>query len=257
MATLKRRLHDQLSPTARVEEGLSPTNKAVILAILVSVVSAVLETEPGLRSRYGAIFTLVNTALLWLFVAEYLARLWVNGETPRFAGLRGRAVYITRWWSLIDLAAILPALLVPEADWMILVRIFRLLRILGLARGRFGTAFRAVGTALSERRFELYVSLAIALGLLLFSATALYLAERGAQPEAFGSIPRALWWGVATLTTVGYGDVYPITALGKLFAAVFALAGIGLIALPAGILASAFSDALARGRAAEREAGGK
>jgi len=252
MARLKHALYEQLSPLARENRGVSPLNKVIIVAILVSVASAVLETEPTLRARFGETFALIHMSLLTLFIVEYLTRLWVIGENARFAGFGGRLVYITRWWSVIDLAAILPALLFPGAEWMILVRIFRLLRIIGLARGRFATALRAVGSALADRRFELYVSLMIALGLLLLSATALYLSEREAQPETFGSILRALWWGVATLTTVGYGDVYPITAVGKLFAAVFALAGIGLIAMPAGILASAFSDALRRDDAEQR-----
>lgn len=98
--------------------------------------------------------------------------------------------------------------------------------------------------AIAQRRHELGISAVVAIGLMLTSSTALYLAERGLQPEEFGSIPRAMWWSVATRTTVGYGDIVPVTALGRLFAALTAVTGIGLIALPTGILAGAFSEAL-------------
>jgi voltage-gated potassium channel len=97
--------------------------------------------------------------------------------------------------------------------------------------------------------------MAIAGALLLISASALYVLEGGAQPDAFGSIPRAMWWSVATLTTVGYGDVVPVTALGRVFATLTAITGVGLIAMPAGILASAFSDAMQRKRDREDKDG--
>lgn len=99
--------------------------------------------------------------------------------------------------------------------------------------------------------YELLLSVGVAGLLLLLSSAFLYAVEAAAQPEAFGSVPRALWWSIATLTTVGYGDVTPITALGKLFAGITAVAGIGLIAMPTGILAAAFSDAFQKKDAPE------
>ena len=99
-----------------------------------------------------------------------------------------------------------------------------------------------------ERRFELLLSLAVALVLLVLSSTAMYLVEGPTNPEAFGSIPRAMWWSIVTLTTIGYGDVFPVTLGGRMVAGVTAICGIGLIAAPTGILSAAFSDALARRR---------
>ncbi len=104
-------------------------------------------------------------------------------------------------------------------------------------------AFNAVTQAVRRRAYELWLSLVFSAALLLVSSAFLYLIEGGIQPEAFGSIPRAMWWSVATLTTVGYGDVYPVTAVGRFFGALTAIIGIGLIAMPTGILASAFSEA--------------
>jgi voltage-gated potassium channel len=118
-------------------------------------------------------------------------------------------------------------------------------RILALAKlGRYSSALANIVGAIQSRKYELLISLCTALLAMLASATVLYGLEGGNNPESFGSIPRALWWGVATLTTVGYGDVFPITVMGKIFAGVFALAGIGIIALPTGILAGAFADAI-------------
>ena len=108
--------------------------------------------------------------------------------------------------------------------------------------GRFSDALNALGRALYQRRYEMILSAGAAFMLLLFSASMLYVVEAEHQPDTFGSIPRALWWSVATLTTVGYGDVTPITALGRVLAGMTAIAGVGLVALPAGILAAAFSD---------------
>jgi voltage-gated potassium channel len=126
---------------------------------------------------------------------------------------------------------------------MQLARLVRLARI-----GRFSRALNLVFEAIRSRGTELLMAIGIAFALMLAAATLLYIVEGPVQPEAFGSIPRAMWWAVATLTTVGYGDVVPVTPLGRVLAAVTALAGIGFIALPTGILASAFTDALRRAR---------
>jgi hypothetical protein len=119
---------------------------------------------------------------------------------------------------------------------------------LSLAKlGRMSTALRNLSLAITSRRYEFFVTMGLALCLLLFGATALYWIEGPLQPDKFGSIPRALWWSVITLTTIGYGDVYPRIPAGKFVAGLFAIAGVGVIALPTGILAAAFSDAVQRG----------
>lgn len=113
-----------------------------------------------------------------------------------------------------------------------------------LARiGRFSQAWTSLFEAISKRGSEIAISITIAFILIIISSTVLYLAEGAAQPEEFGSIPRAFWWSVATLTTVGYGDVTPVTGLGKVFAGITAILGVGLVAMPTGILAAAFSEA--------------
>lgn len=228
---------------------MSPVNKIVCWLIMGATALAVLETEDTIMKSYHGIVILLELFFVSAFTVEYSCRLYAVGENPRFAGWRGRIRYVFSFWSIIDLLAILPYILTLGASNSLIVRLVKLCRILRVARlGRFSQAFRALVEAFSERKYELALA-SIAAGLLLIlSSTLLYVAEAETQPETFGSIPRALWWSVATLTTVGYGDVTPITPLGKLMAGTTALAGIGLIALPTGILAAALSDAFQRQR---------
>ncbi|MGI0490010.1 potassium channel family protein [Pantanalinema rosaneae CENA516] len=151
---------------------------------------------------------------------------------------------------MFDLVAIMPIFVMAMGPDTFLLRFVRLLRLLRLSRlGAFSAAMNHLGEALRLRRFELLVSVVVVVSLLLFTSTLLYLVEGERQPDVFGSIPRAMWWSLATLTTVGYGDAVPVTALGKFFAGLTAMGGICVIAIPTGILASAFSDVMQQRRA--------
>jgi len=189
------------------------------------------------------------------FLLEYAARVWVQGENPMYnEGLIGRLRYVVTPAAVLDLLAIAPILVTFAGSEAFLLRLFRVFRVLRLARlGRFSQAMGNVIEAIRSRRHELWLSVGAALVLLVLSATVLYLVEGEDQREAFGSIPRAMWWAVATLTTVGYGDVYPVTVLGRIFASITAIAGIALIAMPTGILAAAFSDAMQGQKKDKRE----
>lgn len=247
---LRQRLYRQLYAGAWVGDGMSPINKLVCLLVLIAATVAVLDTEITLRNRFGDLFFGIELVLFAFFIVEYIARVYASGEDPQYRGFVGRLKYIVSFWALVDLLALIPFIVTLGVSDAFVMRLMRLLRLLRLARlGRFSDAIDAVLTAVAERRYELMLSLLAAMFLLVGSSSVLYLVEAEAQPEAFGSIPRALWWSVATLTTVGYGDVTPITAVGKIFAGVTAIAGIGLIAMPTGVLAAAFSDALQRRRA--------
>lgn len=248
-------LYRQLAPETRLQLGLSVTNRIICVLILLASLTAILETEPTLRALSPHLFSILETVFVVLFVGEYLLRLYAIGEEPRYRGVGGRIRYIFSFWALVDLIAILPYFLGFMAqDNAFLVRLFRLLRMLRLARlGRFSQAWSALADALKTRCHELLLSVGVAGLLLLFSSSCLYVVEAAAQPDAFGSVPRALWWSIATLTTVGYGDVTPVTAIGKFFAGLTAVAGIGIIAMPTGILAAAFSDAFQKKHRASKE----
>lgn len=233
-------LHAELYPGP----GLSVTNRLMVAVILLSVCSAILETEDQLYQAAAAAFGTFELIIVVLFSAEYLARVWTCPERP---GHRSRLRYMTHPAMLIDLVVVLTMIFGLMGLEGTLLRLVRLLRVLRVAKlGKYSSALATLGAAVRDRGHELIVSLLIALLLLLVSSSALYVVEGGDQPEAFGSIPRAMWWSIATLTTVGYGDAVPVTPLGRIFAAVTALTGIGLIAMPAGILAAAFSDVMQR-----------
>ena len=247
--TWRRQLYIQLEPRAWLM-GVSPLNRLICGLILITVIAAALETEPSISRGYESITRALELIFSGLFLLEYLARVWVCVEDRRYRRpLRGRLKYMLTPAALLDLLASLPLLLGFWGAESLILRLVRLLRLLRLTRyGPLARALHHVVSAVHSRKYELYVSLIIAFSMIFISSVALYWGEGEVQPEAFGSIPRAMWWAIITFTTVGYGDVYPVTSLGKVFASVTALSSIALVAMPTGIMASAFSDAMRRGK---------
>lgn len=244
--TWRQRAYEMLEPTAWPFRGLSPVNQIVFALILATVTLAVLETEPTVVKGHSRLFDHLEPVFGALFSIEYVARVWTAVENPRYGpGWKGRVRYMLSATAVIDLLSIVISFATPSGMKPYMLRFFRILRILRLAKlGRMSSAMSYLIEAVQARRYEMFFSLVIGLSFLVLSATALYMVEGPVQPDKFGSIPRAMWWATATLTTIGYGDVYPITPLGKLFAAISAVAGIGLVALPTGIMAAAFSEAV-------------
>ena len=244
---LQERIFLQLHGTART--GLTATQRVGAVVIVLAVVLAVIGTEPSLPTAVSEGIETIELLLGVVFLAEYLARIWSSGCRPEFAGLRGRVRYATGFFSLVDLLALLPFLLGAIGSESLVLRVVRVFRLLALSRlARYSEAMRLVITAIADRRYELLFAVMLAGAMILVSSAALYVVEGGTQPEVFGSILRAMWWSVSTLTTVGYGDAVPHTPLGKVFAGLTAIAGIGMIAMPTGILAASFSDGFARAR---------
>ena len=224
--------------------------RIVLFFILASVAAAMLETVPELNAEYKWYFLAVERVALVLFAAEYIARVWVSVEDrdPRFHHrLHGRLRYMLTPMAIIDFLAIVPAILtiLPAHD-LLVMRLFRLLRMLKIMR--HSPALATLWSAIySERRAWLAV-LTILVTLICFVATLMWLVEHNAQPEAFASIPHAMWWTVVTLATVGYGDVVPVTTLGRVIAGFAMFMGVGMFTLPAAILASAFSREIGRSK---------
>ncbi len=251
MPGLRARVARALDPALRRAPGLSIANKAIVAIVFLSIAVGVLETEVTLRETFPRAFAAIETLCLAVFAVEYAGRVYAAPENPAH---RSRLGFILTPSALIDLAVIVTLVLPFFGLESSLLRVVRVVRILRLAKlGRFSLAMRLLGDAVWRRRFELGVSLMFAAIALLVSASLLYLVEGVLQPESFGSIPRAMWWSIATLTTVGYGDAVPVTGLGRVFGALTALAGVGIIAIPAGLLAGAFAEAVAEARARGQE----
>lgn len=248
--TLRHRLYRQLDPRAWAGHGLSPLNRWVAGLILASVLLAVIDSEPAVMAGREVFFHTLEYALGAVFLVEYLARVWVCVEHPREHGAwRARWRFIRSPAGVCDLLALSPLLLHGMGAEAYMLRLLRVLRLVRLARlGRFSPALNLLAQAVKARRFELLASAVVSFAILLISSTLLYMVEGPGQPETFGSIPRAMWWAVSTMTTVGYGDAVPHTGLGKLLSGLTAIVSIGFIAMPTGILAAAFSDALHKRR---------
>lgn len=247
---LKLLLDRQLNLDSWGKPGFSPFNKVLLFLILASIGLFTLETEPGIEGAWLDAIDIVNQLILCVFGIEFLLRLWASGETQGVKGLAGRSRYAGRFWLGIDFLAFGPELLligllsvgvgVPiSVEGLKAIRLLRLLKL-----ARFVPAARMLVEVVQSVWRQLVTSFVASATLVYLAAVGVYYTESGANPENFGSISQCLWWAVVTLTTVGYGDVYPITALGKTFAGVIALIGVGIIALPSGIIAGAFMERL-------------
>ncbi len=211
--------------------------------IILNVLSIILESYKELKNDYNHEFYYFELFSIVIFSIEYLLRLWSSDfDYKKGNYLTKKLKFITSKFGLIDLLSILPfylPLIFPfDLRVIRVLRLFRLLRIFKL--GRFSKSMKTIASVLKETRDDLVITLFVAIVLLVLSSTLMYYIESDAQPEKFESIGQAMWWSVATLTTVGYGDVYPITGIGKFLSAVIALIGIGFVALPTGIISSAF-----------------
>ncbi len=214
--------------------------------ILANAGAIVLASVRSFAECYGAFFTGFEYVSVAVFTAEYVLRLWSCVEDRHYRHpLRGRLRYMLTPMAIVDLLAVLPFYIAfggVDLRMLRILRVFRLLRLVKIAR--YSRALQVFGRVLVNTAGQLVFSLVLLAVLLLLASSLVYMAEQDAQPEAFSSIPAAMWWAVATLTTVGYGDIYPVTPLGKFLGSVIAVFGIGMFALPAGILGAAFVEAL-------------
>ncbi|TFL20115.1 ion transporter [Jannaschia formosa] len=215
-------------------DGEGPAGRAFGLAlsglIFASALIIAVETVPDLPRWAARGLSLAEIVILAVFTVEYLARLWAAERPLRYA---------LSFWGLVDLLAILPGLLLLAPDWAAL-RVLRLLRLLRLLKMfRADRSLARLVRALASCRGDLAVFGFLSLCMAYLSAVGIYHFENAAQPEAFASIPHALWWAIATLTTVGYGDVYPVTTGGQIFTACILLVGLGVVAVPAGLVTAA------------------
>jgi voltage-gated potassium channel len=226
-------------------------NAFIIVLIILNVFAVMLETVPSIYGAHKEFFAYFDTASVIIFTLEYVMRVWsCNHEAKYSHSLHGRIRYIFSFGALIDLLAILPfyAHIFMGFDLRVL-RILRLLRFLRLFRlTSYMKATRMVINVFKSTKNELLLSLVLTLFLIVISSCLVYFCEHLAQPEKFTSIPGTMWWSVVTLTTVGYGDMYPVTTLGRMLTSIILLAGVALFALPAGIITAGFLDEIRKAR---------
>ena len=228
MATLKQMIEESDTPAGRTFDLI------VQSLIVVSLVTFSLETLPDIPRAMRRWLSTIELFTVVVFSVEYLLRVWVAKPSRH---------YIFSFFGLIDLAAILPFYLATQVDLRSLraFRLIRLFRILKLAR--YSAAARRFHRALQIAKEEIALFLAVTVILLFLAAAGIHHFEHQAQPEAFASIFHSMWWAVATLTTVGYGDVYPVTVGGRIFTFFILLIGLGVVSVPAGLVASALAKA--------------
>jgi voltage-gated potassium channel len=227
---------------SRVVDGL------IILLVVVSLTSVALESVPALAASQHGLFIAIEIVALVVFSIEYALRLWAAAEHPLYRHLPAPLAalkYATSAAGIIDLIAVLPFwfafVLAPEFQILLVLRVVRFLKL-----GRYSPAIRSLLDALYAERRALTGCFVILIGAALVMATLMYLVERHAQPGKFGTIPDAMWWAIATLGTIGYGDVVPVTPLGRILATCTIFLGLVMVALPVGIVATAFADDIHR-----------
>lgn len=212
--------------------------------ILLNVAAFIIGTIPAVDAVAGTHLFIFEVFSIIVFTIEYLGRLWSCTSLEKYRNpVTGRLRFAASPLAVVDLLAILPFYLTFLGLDFRFLRILRIVRILRIAKlSRYLSSLHLFVDVLRNRKEELIMTTTVLLILLIVSSSMMYYAEYDAQPEAFTSIPATMWWAVATLTTVGYGDIYPITALGRIFGSGVAVIGIGLFALPTAILGSGFIE---------------
>lgn len=247
--TLRKKTHELLATGSNDLIG-KLIDWFLMVLIAINVIAVIMETEAWFYAEYKTYLFWLEIFSVFVFTIEYILRMWSCVEDPHYSKGRrslARLKYGFTPMAIIDLLAIAPFYLafLFSIDLRFL-RILRLLRIFKLTR--YSEAMTTLLKVLRDEVNSFAAAIFIMLIIMIIAASGIYLVEHEHQPEAYGSILESMWWSIVTLTTIGYGDVYPVTVMGKFFAAIIMLAGVGLVALPTGILASGFSDNLHRGR---------
>ncbi len=246
--TLRRKIYDVIEGGQGETRASHIFDLVIVALIALNVAAAILETVPSIRAQYGRWLSNFEVLTVGAFTIEYLLRLWTAVEVPllsRMAGWKARLTWARSPALVIDLLAILPFYLSSIISVNLgVLRVLRLLRFLKLSR--YSPAMHTLIRVLHNEGRALVGACLLLFMAILFSATLMYHLENAAQPDKFGSIPEAAWWSIATLTTVGYGDVVPITPLGRFIGGLTTIIGLSILALPIAIISTGFAQELQR-----------
>ena len=229
----------------------------IVILILLNVAAMVIESVKRVYDAIPAWFLAFEYFSVAVFTVEYAARLWTCVEEPAYERpVLGRIRFALTPLAIVDMLAVLPFYLPFLSVDLRVLRMFRLLRIMRLMRvaklARYSESLQMLMRVIRAKREQLMSAVSLLLIMLVVAATLAFYAESRAQPKAFSSIPAAMWWAAVTLTTVGYGDIYPVTVLGKIVGAMIAMTGIGMFALPTAILGAGFLEDLEQHKKARK-----
>lgn len=244
--TAKEKVHSLLHPEIVGDKHWDKIiNIFIIVLIVLNVLAVMIETVDSIRIPHEQFFRDFDVFSVIIFTIEYVLRVWSSNHDPKYRhSINGRLKYMVSPAALIDLIAILPFFVhaIVGLDLRVL-RILRLLRFFRLFRlTAYTKSAHMVINIFKSRKSDLILAFILTSFLIVIASCLVYFAEHGAQPEKFSSIPATIWWSIVSLTTVGYGDMYPVTVLGKMFASLTLLAGVALLALPAGIITTGFIE---------------
>lgn len=247
---LRKRIYEILE-VGKPGDTLSRNFDIFIISLIgLNVIALILESVESIHNLGPKTFSGFEYVSVIIFSLEYILRIWSCVENPAYRKpITGRLRFSVTLLALIDLLAILPFYLPFTGFDLRFLRAVRMMRIFRVAKiGRYSQSLKTLQRVLTQKKEQLISSVFILFLLLIIASSMMYFAENRVQPENFSSIPATMWWAVATLTTVGYGDVYPVTQIGKLIASVIAILGIGMFALPTGILGAGFVEEIDRHR---------
>jgi len=250
----KKKVHILLHPELGYTKWDKILNGFIIILIMLNVIAVMLETVPWLHERYFDEFMMFDRVSVIIFTIEYMLRVWSCTHEVRYRhGFLGRLKYMVSTYALIDLLAILPFYIhvFVGLDLRVL-RILRLLRFFRLFRlTAYMKSAKMIRSVFITRANELKLSLILIFFLMIIASCLIYFAEHDAQPAIFSSIPATTWWAIVTVTSVGYGDMVPVTVLGKFLTGVITLLGLAIFALPAGIITAGFLEEMNKGKKKE------
>ena len=244
---MKQRISEILEPQSKSDFLSRSFNIFIISLIILNVLAVALETMRDVSELDAGPFKVFEWFSMAVFSIEYGLRVWTCTVKPEFSSpIRGRIRYMLTPSAIIDLVVVIPFYLPFFFDMDLrFLRVLRLFRLFALFKmARYSQSLHLFKTVLRDTKEELLIVVAATMGLLIFASGVIYFIENKAQPEAFSSIPAAMWWAVSTMPTVGYGDVYPITNSGKIFGGFISMLGLGTFGLPVGIIAYGFIEEL-------------
>ena len=213
----------------------------IYILIIGNIIAMILESHEFIQNQFSQFFYYFELISILIFSFEYIYRIVANYKKSGWVGIKN---YVFSFFGFIDLISILPFYLkqfvLLDGRFFRILRLFRLTRVFKL--GRDSKSLKLFIKALSAVKNELKFTLFLSILTILFSASAIYFLENKAQPEVFSSITASVWWATVSLATVGYGDIVPVTIWGKIFASIISLVGIGIVAIPTGIISASFVE---------------